>query len=80
MDDRDFCVEYVKRIDLSVKSKTKTSIQMVEIVLHGKKIPVNEMFNDESLLKLHKDSVNLFVYKFVRDNQNCFFGCSGTIK
>lgn len=81
MNDREFCIEYVRR--LPRQFKTKTQIEMSKIVLQGIPVPVETMFDDYALTgfapgKLrrtglfHNDPITLFVYQYIRDNQHEF--------
>jgi hypothetical protein len=54
--------------------RTKTSIEMVKIVIEGQRVNTNNMFTDEQVRKLFfpGDNVRPRVYSFVRDNQDLF--------
>lgn len=69
MTDVEFVREYFAR--LPVKLKKYTDMQVRSIV-NGKKIPLSEMLNDETLNQLSLSHIELFVYKYCRDNQTLF--------
>jgi hypothetical protein len=75
MEDKDFCIEYVKRIAPEYRNQTKTNKELISIVEENQLIPVDEMFKDSQLEQVYglaSGSVASFVYSFVRDNQQLF--------
>jgi len=72
MNDKDFCIEYVKRIPRPTRMKMDR--QMVQIVEQKIKININEMFNDKGINQLFNENnyMHKFVYCFIRDNQDLF--------
>lgn len=72
MDDKDFCIEYVKRIPRPTRSKFER--QMVQVVEQKIRINKADMFNDSAINHLfHGNSdITRFVYAFIRDNQELF--------
>ena len=74
MEDKDFIIEFVKRIPrISSSMKVGINIHLVNIVERKQSMLVTEMFTDEFLEEvLGKASVTADVYKYVRDNQEVF--------
>lgn len=71
----DFVVEFVRLIPRPIK--TKTHMQLVNIVENGSRIELEHMWTDVELdeLFLKKAAPNphmVLVYSFVRDNQELF--------
>lgn len=67
----EFCKQYVER--LHPRHITKTTRELNQIVKHGISIPVEEMWESGTLHELFKsESLIVWVYTFVRDNQHLF--------
>lgn len=65
-----FVKGYAKRFLTKINTKYKSQIKKI---IEGKKINKEEMLSDEDLKKYPViGEVEIFVYKFVRDNQNLF--------
>lgn len=70
--DKEFCIEYLERLNKLSRPKTKTHIEMNKIVTEKVKLSKDMMFNDEKVRMLGYDPVTTFVYTFIRDNQELF--------
>jgi hypothetical protein len=70
---KEFVEQFVALVS-EEKVTTKTSIEMVKIVIEGKRVDTTNMFTDEQVRKLFfpGDTVRPRVYSFVRDNQDLF--------
>lgn len=74
----DFCKKYVsvlmsQAIDIHGNLRSKTELELVRIVMCGKKPKCGVMFSDKSLDELYgKISVQKKVYAYVRDNMEKF--------
>lgn len=74
----DFCKKYVsvmfeRCVEINGNLRTKTEIELIRIVMCGKKPACGTMFSDKSLDELFgKTSVQKKVYSFVRDNMEKF--------
>jgi hypothetical protein len=65
-----FVKGYAERFLTKINTKYKSQIKKI---IEGKKINKEEMLSDEDLKKYPViGEVEIFVYKFVRDNQNLF--------
>jgi 2C-methyl-D-erythritol 2,4-cyclodiphosphate synthase len=69
---KEFVEQFVGLVN-EVHRKTKTSVELVKIVVNGERIDPTTMFNDRQLddLFFHA-SVDARVYAYVRDNQDLF--------
>lgn len=70
MTDVEFCTEFVKRIP--VPYKRKSEVELKNIVIEKIRLDPQCMFDDHACGVLFKCSVEMFVYKFVRDNVDLF--------
>jgi hypothetical protein len=69
---KEFAEQFVAIVNEQTR-KTKTSVELVKIVIQGEQVDTATMFNDKQLddLFFHA-SVDARVYAFVRDNQDLF--------
>lgn len=71
MTNKQFILAFAARI--KQPAVTRSSQHIIDIVLHGKTIPVEKMFSDINIERLYS-GMNVYqdVYKYVRDNQKEF--------
>jgi len=78
MDDKDFFAECIKRI-ISAPLRTKTDIQMTNIILRNTAVDYSDMFEDKAVDELfgnklgdNRETISSYSYKFIRDNQDLY--------
>lgn len=71
MTDKEFCIEFAKRI--KEPAKTNSNWHIIEIVRYKRTINISHMFSDIQIERLFSgDNVYQDVYKYVRDHQEEF--------
>lgn len=74
MTDVEFARGYAARLPKELKTKMDKQIRDI---VNGKRIAIENMFDDDSLEKTLRGNIEKFVYRFCRDNQKSFETRSG---
>lgn len=73
MTDKGFCIEYTNRLVSMRPLRTKTAMQLREIVLLQERVDIGDMFDDKGIDELFRHAaISAFVYRYVRDHQEEF--------
>lgn len=66
-------VEFVRGYAARLPKELKTRIdKQIRDIVSGKKIAIEQMFDNDSLENIRLGYIEKFVYKFCRDNQRSF--------